>query len=76
MIPSFIVIGSLLSSALYCHWLSIVISSLLLSLHCSIDTGCLAIQPLLNIKQVMEKRRCSEVWNNKDELPVCVTLDP
>ena len=37
---------------------------------CSIQAGCTALPPLLNIKQVMLQRQCPGVWSAKDELPV------
>ena len=37
----------------------------------SIRAGCTALPPLLTIKQVMQQRQCTGVWNSKDELPVC-----
>ena len=37
---------------------------------CSIQAGCLALPPLLNIRQVMLQRQVAGVWSNKDELPV------
>jgi len=35
-----------------------------------VRAGCLALPPLLNIKQVMQAKQCSGVWSSKDELPV------
>ncbi|OWF43962.1 protein RMD5 homolog A-like [Mizuhopecten yessoensis] len=40
----------------------------------SIRAGCLALPPLLNIRQVMQQRQVSGVWSNKDELPVEIDL--
>lgn len=40
----------------------------------SIKAGCIALPPLLNIKQVMQQRQVSGVWSNKDELPVEIDL--
>lgn len=40
----------------------------------SIKAGCIALPPLLNIKQVMQQRQVSGVWSNKDELPVEIEL--
>ncbi|XP_064630034.1 E3 ubiquitin-protein ligase RMND5A-like isoform X2 [Lineus longissimus] len=40
----------------------------------SIRAGCMALPPLLNIKQVMQQRQCSGVWSAKDELPVEIDL--
>ncbi|XP_014666113.1 PREDICTED: protein RMD5 homolog A-like [Priapulus caudatus] len=39
-----------------------------------INAGCKALPALLNIKQVMLQRQCTDVWSNKDELPVEVNL--
>ncbi|XP_064602165.1 E3 ubiquitin-protein ligase RMND5A-like [Liolophura sinensis] len=40
----------------------------------SIRAGCIALPPLLNIRQVMQARQCSNVWSAKDELPVEIDL--
>lgn len=40
----------------------------------SIRAGCLALPPLLNIRQVMQQRQVSGVWSNKEELPVEIDL--
>lgn len=34
------------------------------------NAGCIALPALLNIKQVMQQRQVSGIWNGKDELPV------
>lgn len=36
----------------------------------SINAGCTALPALLNIKQVMQQRQVTGIWNGKDELPV------
>ena len=36
----------------------------------SILAGCKALPPLLNIRQVMQQKQVSNVWSNKEELPV------
>lgn len=40
----------------------------------SVHAGCIALPPLLNIKQVMQQRQCTGVWSAKDELPVEIDL--
>ncbi|KAL3864971.1 hypothetical protein ACJMK2_006611 [Sinanodonta woodiana] len=40
----------------------------------SIRAGCMALPPLLNIRQIMLQRQVSGVWSNKDELPVEIDL--
>lgn len=40
----------------------------------SIRAGCIALPPLLNIRQVMQQRQVSGVWSNKEELPVEIEL--
>lgn len=40
----------------------------------SIRAGCTALPALLNIKQVMAARQCSDVWSAKDELPIEIDL--
>ncbi|KAL5017184.1 hypothetical protein ScPMuIL_006773 [Solemya velum] len=40
----------------------------------SIRAGCVALPPLLKIKQVMQQRQVSGVWSSKDELPVEIDL--
>lgn len=35
-----------------------------------INAGCIALPALLNIKQVMQQRQVSGIWNGKDELPI------
>lgn len=37
----------------------------------SINAGCLALPALLNIKHVMKQRKIGNIWNEKEELPVC-----
>lgn len=37
---------------------------------CSTNAGCIALPALLNIKQVMQQRQVTGVWNTRDELPV------
>lgn len=34
------------------------------------NAGCTALPALLNIKQVMQQRQVTGIWNGKDELPV------
>ncbi|KAJ4425772.1 hypothetical protein ANN_27395 [Periplaneta americana] len=42
---------------------------------CSINAGCTALPALLNIKQVMQQRQVTGIWNGKDELRgVCSRL--
>ena len=41
-----------------------------------INAGCMALPALLNIKQVMQQRQVSGVWNAKDELPIEIDLGP
>lgn len=38
-----------------------------------VSAGCQALPSLLQIKQVMQQRQCSNVWTSKDELPVSNT---
>jgi hypothetical protein len=38
----------------------------------SINAGCTALPALLNIKQVMQQRQVTGIWNGKDELPVSI----
>jgi len=40
----------------------------------STRAGCTALPALLNIKQVMASRQCSDVWSAKDELPIEIDL--
>jgi len=40
----------------------------------SIRAGCTALPALLNIKQVMAARQCTDVWSAKDELPIEIDL--
>ena len=40
----------------------------------SILAGCKALPPLLNIRQVMQQKQVSNVWSNKEELPVSFVL--
>ena len=40
----------------------------------SINAGCTALPALLNIKQVMQQRQVTGIWNGKDELPVSFTV--
>ncbi|KZC11103.1 Protein RMD5 like protein A [Dufourea novaeangliae] len=39
-----------------------------------INAGCTALPTLLNIKQVMQQRQVTGVWNGKDELPIEIDL--
>jgi hypothetical protein len=39
-----------------------------------VNAGCVALPALLNIKQVMQQRQVSAVWNAKDELPIEIEL--
>lgn len=39
-----------------------------------INAGCTALPTLLNIKQVMQQRQVTGVWNGKDELPIDIDL--
>ncbi|KAL1122606.1 hypothetical protein AAG570_002936 [Ranatra chinensis] len=41
-----------------------------------INAGCIALPALLNIKQVMQQRQVSGIWNGKDELPIEIDLGP
>ncbi len=41
-----------------------------------VNAGCTALPALLNIKQVMQQRQVSGVWNAKDELPIEIDLGP
>jgi len=40
----------------------------------AVTAGCKALPALLNIKQVMQQRQVSAVWNAKDELPIEIEL--
>ena len=40
----------------------------------SINAGCTALPALLNIKQVMQQRQVTGIWNGKDELPVSTSV--
>jgi len=40
----------------------------------AVNAGCKALPALLNIKQVMQQRQVSAVWNAKDELPIEIEL--
>lgn len=40
----------------------------------SMRAGCIALPPLLSIRQVMQQRHCTSVWTAKDELPVEIDL--
>eukprot|EP00090_Calanus_glacialis_P035013 TRINITY_DN5982_c0_g1_i1.p1 TRINITY_DN5982_c0_g1~~TRINITY_DN5982_c0_g1_i1.p1 ORF type:complete len:409 (+),score=164.64 TRINITY_DN5982_c0_g1_i1:78-1304(+) len=40
----------------------------------AVNAGCVALPALLNIKQVMQQRQVSAVWNAKDELPIEIEL--
>ena len=40
----------------------------------AVNAGCVALPALLNIKQVMQQRQVSAVWNTKDELPIEIEL--
>ncbi|XP_046386792.1 E3 ubiquitin-protein ligase RMND5A [Ischnura elegans] len=39
-----------------------------------INSGCTALPALLNIKQVMQQRQVTGIWNGKDELPIEIDL--
>jgi hypothetical protein len=41
----------------------------------TINAGCVALPALLNIKQVMQQRQVTNVWNTRDELPIEIDLD-
>jgi len=41
-----------------------------------VNAGCIALPALLNIKQVMQQRQVSGIWNGKDELPIEIDLGP
>ena len=43
-------------------------------LRVAFNAGTIALPALLNIKQVMQQRKVTSVWSNKDELPVEVDL--
>ncbi|XP_078588339.1 LOW QUALITY PROTEIN: E3 ubiquitin-protein ligase RMND5A-like [Branchiostoma floridae x Branchiostoma japonicum] len=36
--------------------------------------GCISLPSLLNINHVMKQRQCTNVWNQKDELPIEIDL--
>ncbi|XP_054719859.1 LOW QUALITY PROTEIN: E3 ubiquitin-protein ligase RMND5A-like [Uloborus diversus] len=38
------------------------------------NAGCIALPALLNIKQVMQQRHVTGVWNTRDELPIEIDL--
>lgn len=38
------------------------------------NAGCIALPALLNIKQVMQQRQVTGVWNTRDELPIEIDL--
>ena len=40
----------------------------------SVNAGCTALPILLNIKKVMQQQQVRNVWNNKEELPVCIVV--
>ncbi|CAG2179186.1 unnamed protein product, partial [Oppiella nova] len=40
----------------------------------TINAGCVALPALLNIKQVMQQRQVTNVWNTRDELPIEIDL--
>ncbi|GCC32122.1 E3 ubiquitin-protein transferase RMND5B [Chiloscyllium punctatum] len=40
----------------------------------SFSAGCLALPVLLNIKAVIEQQQCTEIWSQKDELPIEIEL--
>jgi len=40
----------------------------------AVNAGCGALPALLNIKQVMQQRKVSGVWNAQDELPIEIDL--
>ncbi|KAG8033876.1 hypothetical protein G9C98_008357 [Cotesia typhae] len=39
-----------------------------------VNAGCTALPALLNIKQVMQQRQVTNIWNGKDELPIEIDL--
>lgn len=39
-----------------------------------VNAGCTALPALLNIKQVMQQRQVTGIWNGKDELPIEIDL--
>lgn len=39
-----------------------------------INAGCTALPALLNIKQVMNQRQVTGIWNGRDELPIEIDL--
>ncbi|XP_075223460.1 required for meiotic nuclear division 5 protein souji [Lycorma delicatula] len=39
-----------------------------------INSGCTALPALLNIKQVMQQRQVTGIWNGKEELPIEIDL--
>ncbi|XP_071448029.1 E3 ubiquitin-protein ligase RMND5A [Hetaerina americana] len=39
-----------------------------------INSGCTALPALLNIKQVIQQRQFTGIWNGKDELPIEIDL--
>lgn len=43
-------------------------------LNIAFEAGCIAFPALLNIRQVMQQRRVSNVWTAKDELPIVINL--
>lgn len=45
-------------------------------LYTVIQAGCRALQPLMTLKQAMQDRQCSVIWNVRDELPIEIDLGP
>lgn len=41
-----------------------------------VNSGCLALPALLNLKQVMMSRQVQGIWSGRDELPIEIDLDP
>ncbi|XP_055594996.1 E3 ubiquitin-protein ligase RMND5A [Uranotaenia lowii] len=41
-----------------------------------VNAGCTALPALLNLKQVMQSRQVTGIWNGRDELPIEIDLDP
>ncbi|KAG9510827.1 E3 ubiquitin-protein ligase RMND5A [Fragariocoptes setiger] len=40
----------------------------------TIDAGCVALPALLNINQMMQKQKVTNIWQSRDELPVEIDL--
>ncbi|XP_065211320.1 E3 ubiquitin-protein ligase RMND5A isoform X3 [Planococcus citri] len=56
-----------------CNFLGLSIDS---PLSICINAGCNALPALLNIKQAMQQRQVTGIWNGKDELPIEIDIGP